>query len=376
MVASPKTPECLRSLEEVVNGTSRKSPWLVMTHDNPDPDALVSAVLLARLLHRAYHRHVDVAYGGIIGRAENQELFRVLKAPFQHARDLTWSDYEHFALVDAQPGTGNSQLPTEITPDVVIDHHPLRKATRSAPFYDVRPDYGATATILTEYLAEAGVEIPRATTTGVIYAIRSETQEFGREAAGPDKAVYDRLLARANKRTLARIQNAPLPLSYFGALQSALENVEGVDTLVISHLGPVPQPDTVPELADLLLRMEGKTWSLVSGVFKERIYLSIRTTNPRADAGRLMRKLVGRRGKGGGHGMLAGGWVAVKPGADPRGIQRQLGARLAKYLKKKPEKIGPIALENGLRPVDEGKAGDGAKGKSGDGAKGTKGTKG
>ena len=117
-----------------------------------------------------------------------------------------------------------------------------------------------------------------------------------------------------------------------------------MSTLIISHLGSVDQPDIVPEVADLLPRLEGKTWSLCSGTFKDRLYLSVRTTNPRGDAGRLMRRLLGRRGKGGGHGMIAGGWVSVE-GADNGKIetlQNRLAVRLAKMLKKNHERLLPI----------------------------------
>jgi hypothetical protein len=93
--------------------------------------------------------------------------------------------------------------------------------------------------------------------------------------------------------------------------------------------------------------MEGKTWSLVTGYFGDRLYLSIRTTNARADAGGLMRRIIGRRGKGGGHGMIAGGWIdasKVTAPADRRDLQRKLGLRLMKELKKNPEKLGRVEL--------------------------------
>jgi len=214
------------------------------------------------------------------------------------------------------------------------------------PFSDIRPGYGATATILAEYLEVSGLPLPRSLATAVVYAIRYETQEFGREYSKADKAVYDRLLPETDRRALARIQNARLPLSYFVNLHEALENLETVDTLVISHLGRVEQPDIVPEIADLLLRMEGKTWSLCTGRFEDRIYLSIRTTNQRADAGGLIRRLIGRRGKGGGHGMIAGGWMPMDraPGGDPVALQRVLGRRLARLLRKKPDKISRVVL--------------------------------
>ena len=134
----------------------------------------------------------------------------------------------------------------------------MRKATLAARFVDVRPEYGATATILAEYLEESGLEPPPRPGDRMVYAIRSETQEFGREAAGPDHAAFDRLLPRVDRRALSRIQNAPLPLTYFRNLHRALEGLAGVGNLVVSNLGKVDQPDIVPEIADLLLRMEGQ----------------------------------------------------------------------------------------------------------------------
>ena len=323
--------------------------WLVLTHDNPDPDALASAILLGRVLRRASAQRVPrvtVAYGGIIGRAENREMVKALRLPVSHVRHLNLRNYERFALVDTQPRSGNNQLPRRVVPEIVIDHHPLRRATEAAPFHDVRPRYGATATILAEYLLASGGRSTHALATALVYAIRSETQDFAREYAGPDKAIYDAFFPLANHRLLARIQTPRLPFTYFSNLHEALESLETVDTLVLTHLGVVEQPDIVPEIADLLLRMEGKTWSLATGRFGDRVYLSIRTTNPRADAGALMRRLLGRLGKGGGHGRTAGGWidVAKTPDPDRMTVQRDVAARLARELKKDPARIAKLAL--------------------------------
>jgi nanoRNase/pAp phosphatase (c-di-AMP/oligoRNAs hydrolase) len=340
------TRECYASLTDLVRREGKGGRWLVLTHDNPDPDALASAQILARIL-RHFQQAVTVAYGGIIGRAENREMVRSLRLPFSHIRHLSFKKYKHFALVDTQPRSGNNQLPPRLVPDIVVDHHPVRSNTQTGPFYDVRPKYGATATILAEYMLAANLQPTHGLATALIYAIRSETQDFAREHAGPDKAIHDLFFPQANHRLLARIQSPRLPLTYFGNLRDALENMESVDSLVISHLGPVEQPDIVPEIADLLLRMEGKTWSLVTGYYQDRLYLSIRTSNTRADAGGLMHRLVGRLGKGGGHGMIAGGWIDAAKLPLPeerRELQKRLGVRFARELKKKPEKIGKIEL--------------------------------
>ncbi len=340
------TRERYDAFASLISRPSMSGRWLVLTHDNPDPDAIAGAAALSKLLRRGFKKRVTTAYGGIIGRAENQEMVRVLGIRLSHLRHLNWKHYRHFALIDTQPGTGNNQLPDGIVPDLVFDHHPLRRATAKVPFADVRTDYGATATIVAEYLFARGIEIGKREATAFVYAIRAETQDFGREFSGPDKAAFDRLFPRSDARALARIQSPRLPLSYFRTLHRALENLETVSTLVVSHLGAVEQPDIVPEVADLLLRIQGKTWSLCTGRFGERLYLSMRTTNPRGDAGRLMRRLLGRRGKGGGHGMIAGGWmplVAGRPEAADA-LQTSVATRLAKALKKNPAKLGRIEL--------------------------------
>jgi nanoRNase/pAp phosphatase (c-di-AMP/oligoRNAs hydrolase) len=342
----PTPHDRLQSLAEFVTGKQAAGRWLVLTHDNPDPDAIASGALLAHLLRKQFHHRATVAYGGIIGRAENREMVRALGIKLSHVRHLSWKNYRHFALVDSQPRTGNNQLPEDIQPDLVFDHHPTRRATYAAGYSDIRPDYGATATIVGEYLVAADLEFGKREASALVYAIRSETQDFRRESSGPDKRLFDLVYPRADKRAIASIQSPRLPISYFRSIHRALEGMEGVGTLVASHLGHVDQPDIVPEVADLLVRLEGKTWCLCTGVWEDRLYLSLRTTNPRADSGRLMRRLVGKHGKGGGHGMMAGGWISLDQsrGSSPKDLYRNLLRRLAKALKKNPDKLTPIPL--------------------------------
>ncbi|MEJ2086258.1 MAG: DHH family phosphoesterase [Acidobacteriota bacterium] len=341
---SGQTQKKLTELEAYLQTRGAKGRWLILTHDNPDPDSIASAAALSKLLRKGFRRRVTTAYGGIIGRAENQEMVKTLGIRLSHIRHINWKNYRHFALVDTQPETGNNQLPKGQVPDLIFDHHPLRRASQQAPFTDIRIEYGATATMLTEYLLASGIEISKRNATALVYAIRSETQDFGREYMHSDRAIYDLLHPISDIRALARIRTPGLPISYYQNLLTALQDLNSVGSLVVSHLGAVVQPDIVPEVADLLLRMKGKTWSLCTGIYEDRMYLSIRTTNPRADSGRLMRRLLGRRGKGGGHGMMAGGWIPITDASagETRALHEAIAARLAKYLKKNPEKFARL----------------------------------
>src|SRR5688500_13359545 len=97
------TRDCFAQLREIAERQGKGGPWLVLTHDNPDPDSLASALLLCRLLRSAFHQRAAVAYGGIIGRAENLEMFHSLRLRFGHIRDVSWRHYKAYALVDTQP---------------------------------------------------------------------------------------------------------------------------------------------------------------------------------------------------------------------------------------------------------------------------------
>lgn len=339
--ASPETHQRLKELGEWLE-THQRGRWLIVPHNNPDPDALAAALIMAKILRQRFRQRVTIAYAGLIGRAENQAMVRLLKIPLSRMRHINWKNYRHIALVDCQPHTGNTTLPDDLVPDLVIDHHPLRRQTRDVPLHDLREGYGATATIAAEYLLASGLTVTRREATALVYAQRTETLDFSREFPGPDRPIYDYFLSLADKRILGKIRNPRLPEDYYRTLHEALERVQGVDTLIISALGVVPQPDIVPEIADLLLRMDGRTWSMCSGRFDDRLYVSIRTTNPRADAGRLMQRLLGRKGLGGGHGMLAGGWYPVADTDEAEKVQQRFAKRLAKLLRKNPERLAPL----------------------------------
>jgi nanoRNase/pAp phosphatase (c-di-AMP/oligoRNAs hydrolase) len=342
---SQRTQQRFRELAESIEawGDGR---WLVMSHDNPDPDALVSMAILGQILKRRFRRKVTIAYGGIIGRAENQEMCRSLGLHFSRLRHINLKHYRHFALVDTQPGTGNNQLPATLSARLVMDHHPVRKGSRQASFADIRPDYGATASIAAEYLLSSGLPITKAAATGLVYAIHSETLSFSRESPGPDRVLYDHFYPLATKRTLGRIQFPRVPLAYFRTLSNALTSLEAVDNVIVCHLDSVDTPDSVPEIADLLLRLEGKTWCLATGPHEDRIYLSIRTTNTRANAGAAMRRILGRKGKGGGHSMIAGGWYPLNGRSeDTNRVQRHLTEKLLRILRKEPARLERLVLE-------------------------------
>jgi len=217
-------------------------------------------------------------------------------------------------MVDTQPGTGNNSLPLSIEPDIVIDHHTIRPQTRTVTFTDIRSNYGATSTILVEYLIEAGITPDTPLATALLYGIRSDTQDLGREASRFDIEAIEFLYPYANKRMLGVIQRGKVPRVYYQMLADALRNARVQGPAIVTDLGEIDNPDMIAEVADLLLREDETTWTMCTGFWKDKLLISIRTSEESNLAEKVIRRIVARRGTGGGHLTYAGGQIPLMSG--------------------------------------------------------------
>jgi nanoRNase/pAp phosphatase (c-di-AMP/oligoRNAs hydrolase) len=323
--------EAIEALSQVLEGVGN---CLIVTHDDPDPDAMASAVALAFLLETRYSLKATLAHGGIIGRAENKAMVRLLSLDLCPLREVDVGHYDAIALVDAQPGAGNVSLAGEVTPAVVIDHHSnVRSVLEGVPFVDLRGACGATSTILTNYLMAAELDPNSRVATALFYGIKSDTMGLARGAGEADVQAYLYLLPLADTKVLAQIEQAQVPLEYFQAFERALERTFIYDDVVICNLGAMDWPDLAAEMADFLLRWEGARWIICMGLFNEEIVISVRTNQMEGHAGRVVQKVVQGLGTGGGHSFMAGGRVSLGT-ESPRDVTRQLRRRFLKELDK------------------------------------------
>lgn len=312
---------------------------LVLTHENPDPDALAAAWLLKRTIEHAADVEAVMAYPGIIGRAENRAMVQRLRMPLVPLGDVE-GRFARLALVDAQPWSGNSSLPEGVPLALVVDHHPRRATTPRGAGFDIRPRAGATTTICAEYLDAAGVEFDRRLATAAYYALRAETQDLGREATPADRRLFVRLASRYDPAALFDIVYAKVPARWFDVLNLAWQRARRYDDALVTNLLDVDHPEIVAEIADVLLRVEGVRWTLVLGRFAGNVHLSLRTLRRDVDAGEIMRTLVEGRGTGGGHDMIAGGKIEGTAG-DTAGAVALEGALTKRFLDALPAPVSP-----------------------------------
>ena len=284
---------------------------LVMCHNNPDPDTIAAAAALKSIFSHQLKCKVVIGYGGIVGRAENRQMIRRLHIELTNIREIDFKDFTFICLVDSQPRTGNNDVPRHILPDVVIDHHPLRKETKQCLFYDVRPDYGSSSTILTEYMRELELAPDRRLATALVYGIKTDTGWLSRSATKQDLDAFNYLFPRISSRTLAAIESPRMPKSYYIKFIDAINNAVQYQDVIISDIGKVNNPDVAAEMADFLLKMENIRWILTMGEYKEELIISVRTSRRGWWAGKIALRILRGIGVGGGHEKAAGGKVTL-----------------------------------------------------------------
>ncbi len=284
---------------------------VLASHVNPDPDALASMLGLEALLQqRQPGKAVLMTLDGIIARAENQAMVDLLEMSLVPIEQIVFGPETALVMVDTQPATGrrNSE---RVTPHAVLDHHETPGRLDGVAFRDIRPNAGATSTMVTGYLLEQKIVPCPRVATGLYYGIESEIMGYPREAGPSDDGALVWLFPRSDKDMLARIRNPRLPQSYFATFQNALANAFLYRDVIVAWCGEVPQPDIIAELADFFIRFDRVAWVLAVGQFDGMIKLSVRSDHIGGHCGEVLRDVVDGLGNAGGHDRRAGGAIPL-----------------------------------------------------------------
>lgn len=279
-------------------------PLLVVTHDNPDPDAIASALGLARVAE-AVGVDADVCYGGDISHQQNRAMVNLLDLSLRTVDRVDLEDYGGIALVDhSRPGI-NDSLPEETPVDVVIDHHPPRGPV-DGTFVDVRPDAGSASTLIEEYLSRLGVEPDRALATALLYGIRVDTRDFVREVSGRDFEAAASLTPRVDESTLERVESPSVSPETLRVFAAAIDRRDVRGSMLATCVGEMHDRDALSQAADRLLDLEGINVTFVYGYMDGVVHGSARARGADVDVGELLRDALGQVGSAGGHADMAG----------------------------------------------------------------------
>lgn len=264
---------------------------------NADPDALASALALKRLFWRRVKKIV-ICRINAIKRSDNLTMVRSLRIDHHYINKIDIKKITKWAIIDSQPH--HDARYSRFRFNIIIDHHPVSKRFDSE-YVDIRPEYGATSTIMTQYLKSAGIKPSARLATALFYGIKTDTDNFARPTTEYDIKAFRYLYQYANLNTVKKIESAVLTKKSLTFFRKAIDNLVFSKERAFINMGSIKDPDNLVIIADFFLKMAEVTWSIVYGIYGRKLIIIIRNAGFRYNAGNMASRLFGGLGSAGGH---------------------------------------------------------------------------
>ena len=287
---------------------------LIVLHNEPDPDALASGLALRNVLRRTRQTAIIAALEGVT-RPENVRMVNLLDLHVETITPAQVAEYDRVAMVDVQPHYFGGAIDRV---DLVIDHHPEQPGY-TAVFKDIRPDYGSTSTILTEHLRAVDANISERTATAMLYAIKSDTLFFNRQANRVDIEAFSYLYPLADAALIRKMEGAEITMERLEYVLKAKQHGRLVEQVFCAFLGTSPREDFIPYVADFYLQLENVKWTIVAGIVHDSLIVSVRNLGYSRNAGEFVRKYFADIGSAGGHRAMAKAVVPLRAFRDKFG---------------------------------------------------------
>jgi len=293
--SSRKLSQNVTRLLQVINRDER---WLIVI--NADPDAMASAMALRRIMaHRA--GAVGIAHVNEMKRPDNLAMMRFLHIPTVMLTPEMLAGYQRFAMVDSQPH--HHPAFQGIDWSLVIDHHPiLPEHPVTAPFVDIRPDYGATSSILTGYLLNLGIRPGKLLATALVYGIKADTLSFERHFIEADVKAFSALTRFADMQLLRKIISSEYHRRWLKFFSKAFRKMRFIGTRgLFVFMDTLESPDILVILADFFTKVHGLSWNMLAAVVKKKVVVIFRGDGVGRNMGIMAQKLFADVGSAGGH---------------------------------------------------------------------------
>jgi len=251
----------------------------------------------------------NILYHGRIGHQENKAFVNLLGIDLGKMEEHDPKNFDEIALIDCSIPGVNNMVPPNSYVGIVIDHHPPGDTEIKAEYIDIRPNFGATATIMTKYLQQLNINISKTLATALLYGIRTDTQDFKRKTDPADLSAASYLYPLSNHGILDQLEQPSMAIETLEVLGEAIRNRQVLGSYLLSNVGNIRDRDTLPQAADYLLSLEGISTTVVFGVSEDRIYISGRSTDIRVNLGEIMRQAFGE--DAGGHANAAGAQIPL-----------------------------------------------------------------
>ncbi len=267
---------------------------------NADPDSIASAMAVKRLLWRRV-KEVVIAYFNKITRPDNLAMIEYTEPGMVGLDDIKKENHNTFVIVDSQPD--HHENFSQFNYDAIIDHHPL--SNDKAGFVDIRPDFGACATMMTQYLKAKKIKPSSKLAAALMIGIKTDTLNFTRQTSLNDIRAFQYLYQFADNNIVVKVERTALSQDDLDFLCQAIKQRKILHNRVFFHAGKITKPDELVIVADFFLTLVQVNWSIISGVYGEKLIIIIRNDGLRKGAGKTAREAFDIYGSAGGHKTMA-----------------------------------------------------------------------
>jgi nanoRNase/pAp phosphatase (c-di-AMP/oligoRNAs hydrolase) len=291
----------LPNLHKMLEMFSREQRWLILIV--ADPDAMASAMALKRIMSRRVQEAV-IAKTNPVTRPDNLAMKRYTRLKMPQFDPGMLSHFDAFAMVDSQPH--HNPVFKDIPFSIIIDHHPLPETPYPAKYRDIRPQYGATSTLMTEYLYNLNIRPGKLLATALQFGIKTDTNSFERHFFDVDLRAYQYLNRFADHVLLSRIARSEFHLHWLDTFAKACTNLYGMgESGQYVFVGEVDNPDILVNIADFFMRVYEIRWAAVAGQYGGTAVVIFRGDGISCDVGLYASQVFSEIGSAGGHKVMA-----------------------------------------------------------------------
>ncbi len=300
----------IEKLKEIIDKFQNKKNLKVaiITHDNADPDAISSCVVLQRYL-REHNVESDIFTNGGSQSRETKMLINSIGIKTHRFEEFDINKHTTIILIDVaslNQSNHHININKNIKPDLIIDHH-----STDAPFE-------SSATIITLLMTVMNFELKKDLATALYIGIDTDTNNGTTEKFTDfDDLAYFKILPPMidNKLRIKIIESGSSEKEFemLGNAASKYCLVRQGSTLIVTGVGYVDESNRsdIAKIATLLLKfakrvtvigiveikIKDKEGNITSREFS--IVPSIRSRTITENAGELSKKVFGEKAAGG-----------------------------------------------------------------------------
>ena len=302
------------TLENYLRSISDNSKVTIFCHDNPDPDALASALAMNELF--SSHGHTSqIVHGGMIEHHQNQAMVKQLEIPVRRLI-LDWEitdvikDSDVIVAVDFHRPGANNIMPKDCIPHIIIDHHTVDEMV-TADLAMVSSEYSSTSSMVASLLMSSDFVMNPRVATALAFGIKTDTLGFTRNFNAVDVRALLWINAWVDKEKLSLIEMPPRSIEALESFSTALNKKIQIGNLILAPVQNLTNRDSLAQIADFLLPTEGIDIVVAFGIRRGKVILSVRSNKAELHVGKVLSSNF-PNGLAGGHKSLGGGQIPLE----------------------------------------------------------------